>query len=176
MSDTKTIRQGIITDEMVISVFRELFKLPGEVCKASDLLVDAELEQSTLPVIFKEIEDRQAELEREATWEVKEKIGDKGKPLYTNEGMRNVAMMTELSKNPEYIRAKNDMMAAKKKKADIENHIGKVRNQMYYIKNQQEVYLAVANLIAGLCQENVTSGQLEQIAKIKHLIEEFSHE
>jgi len=176
MSETKTIRQAIIPDDKVMSVISRLLELPGDVQKASDVLVDAELEQSTMPVIFQEIEDRQSSLERDAMFEVKNIVDDKGKPLYSNETLRQSAMMDMLSKTPDYIRAKNDMMAAKKKKADIENHIGKVRNQMYYVKNQQDVFIAVANIIAGLCQENVTSGRLELIAKIKHLIEEFNHE
>lgn len=172
----QTIRQQIINDDSVKEIISRLMELPKRLKEASDLLVDAEHEQFTLPFHFGEIEERQEEIKRAVMFEIVNEVNENGKPKYTNESLRQAALMNALSKHPEYIQTKNEMAEYYRRKADVENHIGKARNQMFYVKNQQEVYLAVVHLIAGLCQENITSGSLEKIIKIKNFIEELSHE
>lgn len=163
----KTIRQEIFSDEQLNKFLIKLDNLPDRVQAASDALAAAEYEAAGIPLMLKDIEGKIADIEREAMFEVINETNDDGKKAYTNQEQRAAAQAQFLSKSDDYLDAKNDLLKAKQKKAEVENHVAKCKNQMWGIKNQFDVALAVAGIIAGLSHESTAAGKLELIERIK---------
>lgn len=171
---SQTIRQAIISDNDVAGLLKQLKDLPERVRDASDVLADAEFEAAGLPSQLKEADQKIADVEREAMFEVRNDLNDKGKCKHSNDDQRKDAQIKLLRGEyaEDYVAAKNDLLKLKQHKATVENHIAKCRNQMWYIKNLYDTTIAAAHLVAGLCREEMSAGQLEKIERIKRITEE----
>lgn len=164
-----SIRQTIASDEFVRALIEDTAALPTRVKDAKDTLAAAEYEEA----MFSGVEDakqRIKEVEAEAMYMVLNETNGDGKKKYTNDTQREMAVTAMLSKDKEYIDAKNALIAARRQEAELKMKLGKVRNQLGFVIDVSYANKSICALIAGLSHESVILDRLEAIARKEAMI------
>lgn len=166
-------RRSIVSDEDLKKLLDEVNGLPERIQVARDL-IDAE--QFRISQMTDGIEE-QAELDNiknETYFEVKEaKIEGNGKPKYSNAEERDAAVTIFCNKNPDYIKALDAVVRAKRKKAEGGLHLGKLNNQLKYLIDLSYGRKAVLAVVAGLSVEEIDTAALTRLVQIKHELSAF---
>ena len=153
MSETQlTIRQRIIADDAIRDLMFNVHELPDRAREARNNLVTAEVELDYFRA-DKEAKDEIENLEAEAAYEASLEVDAAGKKVNSNEQQRGAAARKILLKTPEYLRAVEKHKMALCKKGELALHVGKLRNQLFFILDELKAALAEVQLVAGLCHE-----------------------
>lgn len=177
MEETHTIRQAVIGDGSVANLRIAIQGMPQRIQEARDNWSHAEFELS----VFNQHElakDKVDEFELETEFEIAQEL-ENGKKKHSNEQQRKAAKAVVLSKNQEYLDAKNKLIQAKRAKAELEMRVGKLRNQFYFAIDDFKAHMAIAGLVQGLCHEHENSqltqylrGQNQKIASMINRLKE----
>lgn len=164
MNEVKTIRRSVLQDIDVMNLVKALQEMPERIQETRNTLSQAEFDLS----VFNEHElakEKVDELELEQVFEVTQETAENGKKKYANEQQRKAATVIALSQSQEYMNAKNELIQAKRTKAELEMRVGKLRNQFYFAIDDFKAHMAVAGLVQGLCHENENSQVMQHVYK-----------
>lgn len=167
----QTIRQGIVSDSQVVNYLSTLKDAPKRIMDASDNLEAAEYNLKLHEI--NELEQTKDEL-KQAEIEIAFEVNQN--PAFKNKEAREAAIIIRQKDHTDYITAKNRLLIAKRKKAELENTIGKNRNQMFYVRNLFQSYCACAEMIAGLCHEQETSEMVESMKNLASTLSQVKEE
>jgi len=155
MSELKTVRQSVVSDERVNALITDLSEFPQRIQDARENLTKAEFDLA----VFNEddlCKEKVDALELEAAYEAAQETDGNGKKKNTNDQQRKAASAKLLSKLTEYPEVVNALANAKRVKAGLIMHIGKLRNQLFYAIDEFKGQMAISGLVAGLCHEYET--------------------